>query len=170
MYRDAEVFVNGWLVGHHEGGYNSFRLRHHGRPELWAAPMSMSSPCVWTRLSLRAGSYEGAGIYRCMFVVRENRPVAIAPDGVFVWSEFKNNVPGIHPQIHVQVQLLNWQTNAAKTVVRADNLFLRMANRLPRSMKRPKFPANPNTDVTMTTHVWAPELWSPENAQPFTNW
>src|SRR5690349_8167741 len=25
VFRDATVFVNGWFVGHHEGGYNGFR-------------------------------------------------------------------------------------------------------------------------------------------------
>jgi len=25
VFRDAQVFVNGWFVGHHESGYSSFR-------------------------------------------------------------------------------------------------------------------------------------------------
>src|SRR6185437_1942612 len=26
VFRDAEVFVNGWYIGHHESGYSSFRF------------------------------------------------------------------------------------------------------------------------------------------------
>ena len=36
--------------------------------------------------------YEGAGIYRHVWLDKTS-PVAIAPDGVFVWSKFKHNAP-----------------------------------------------------------------------------
>ena len=60
--------------------------------------------------------YEGAGIYRHVWL-EKNSPIAIAPDGVFVWSEFQNNVPVGEVQIHAQVEILNSQTNAVNALV-----------------------------------------------------
>jgi len=34
--------------------------------------------------------YEGAGIYRHVWLEKTS-PVAVAPDGIFVWSKFENN-------------------------------------------------------------------------------
>ena len=36
--------------------------------------------------------YEGAGIYRHVWLEKTS-PVAVAPDGIFVYSEFNDNVP-----------------------------------------------------------------------------
>ena len=40
VYRDATVFVNGWIVGHHESGYSSFRyditdIANFGERKTW---------------------------------------------------------------------------------------------------------------------------------------
>jgi beta-galactosidase len=57
--------------------------------------------------------YEGAGIYRHVWLVK-TAPVAIAPDGIFVYSEFKNNLPGDTTQsparLHIETRLFNSQT------------------------------------------------------------
>jgi beta-galactosidase len=103
VFRDATVFVNGWFVGHHEGGYNSFRyditdLAVPGGKNVVAVRVDASQFEGWF--------YEGAGIYRHTWLVK-TAPVAIAPDGVFVWSEFKNSVPESHAEIHVKTKLLN---------------------------------------------------------------
>ena len=116
VFRDAEVFVNGWFVGHHEGGYNGFRyditdVANCGGNNVIAVRVDASKSEGWF--------YEGAGIYRHVWLVK-TAPLAIAPDGVFVWSQFKNNVPKGRPEIHVQVQLLNSQTNATNATVQAE--------------------------------------------------
>ncbi len=89
VYRDCTVFVNGWFVGHHESGYDSFRyditdLAHCGGSNLVAVRVDASRPEGWF--------YEGAGIYRHVWLLK-TAPVAIAPDGVFVFSTFAGNVP-----------------------------------------------------------------------------
>ena len=160
VYRDAEVFVNGWLVGHHEGGYNSFRYDITDVLNCGGTNVNVIAVRV-DATKFEGWFYEGAGIYRHVWLVK-TAPVAIAPDGVFVWSEFKNNVPDIHPQIHVQVQLLNWHTNAAKTIVRAE-IFSPDGKSVTSVHEKAEIPGESKHDVTMLTHVWAPELWSPED-------
>ena len=116
MFRDAEVFVNGWFVGHHESGYNSFRyditdLANVGGKNVVAVKVDASRFEGWF--------YEGAGIYRHTWLVK-TAPLAIAPDGIFVHSQFKNNVPEGPAEIHVQTRLLNTRTNAAEATVKCE--------------------------------------------------
>ena len=89
-FRDCTVFVNGWFVGHHESGYGGFRyditdVAACGGKNVVAVRVDATQSEGWF--------YEGAGIYRHVWLVK-TAPLAIAPDGVFVFSAFKNNVPG----------------------------------------------------------------------------
>ena len=86
---DATVWVNGWLVRRHEGGYYPFReditdVVHFGGENTVAVRVDATKSEGWF--------YEGAGIYRHVWL-DVTAPVAIAPDGIFVHSKFKNNVP-----------------------------------------------------------------------------
>src|SRR6202012_6275225 len=85
VFRDCDVFVNGWFVGHHAGGYNGFRfditdVANCDGKNVVAVKVDVSQFDGWF--------YEGAGIYRHVWLVKTG-PLALAPDGVFVWSEFK---------------------------------------------------------------------------------
>ena len=89
-FRDTHVFLNGYSIGHHESGYDSFRyditdVANCGGSNLLAIRVDASEFEGWF--------YEGAGIYRHVWLV-ETGPLAIAPDGTFVYSQFPNNVPG----------------------------------------------------------------------------
>src|SRR5665213_421837 len=86
VFRDCDVFVNGWRVGHHDSGYDSFRyditeVANPGGKNVIAVKVDASQFEGWF--------YEGAGIYRHVWL-EETSPVAIAPDGIFVWSTFSN--------------------------------------------------------------------------------
>ena len=65
--------------------------------------------------------YEGAGIYRHVWLVK-TAPLAIAPDGIFVYSQFKNNIPKGPAKIHIQTRLLNSQTTSADATVKGQIL------------------------------------------------
>jgi beta-galactosidase len=105
--------------------------------------------------------YEGAGIYRHVWLDK-TAPVAIAPDGVFVFSQFKNNVPSSKAQINVEARLLNAQTNAAKATVRCEIIS-------PDGKSLVKFKESENVKgagqrtVKLATKVSAPVFWSPES-------
>ncbi len=110
VYRNSLVWLNGHCLGRHLSGYSGFRYdisqyaNYGGKNEL-VVRVDASRFEGWF--------YEGAGIYRHVWLVK-TAPLAIAPDGIFVWSQFKKNIPKGRPEIHVQVKLLNWQTNAVK--------------------------------------------------------
>jgi beta-galactosidase len=115
-FRDTTVWVNGWLVKRHEGGYYPFReditdVVHFGGKNLVAVKVDAGKFEGWF--------YEGAGIYRHVWLDK-TAPVAIAPDGVFVWSAFENNVPGGSAEINVQTKLINAETNPAKASVKCE--------------------------------------------------
>ena len=92
VYRNSLVWLNGHCLGRHLDGYSSFRYdlsrfaNYGGKNEL-AVRVDASRFEGWF--------YEGAGIYRHVWLEKTS-PLAIAPDGIFVWSEFENpgNAPG----------------------------------------------------------------------------
>ena len=116
VFRDATVWVNGWCVRHHEGGYYPFReditdVVHFGGKNTIAVRVDATKIEGWF--------YEGAGIYRHVWLDK-TAPVAIAPDGIFVQSEFEKNIPQGSPEITVEVRLLNTTTNAGKATVNCE--------------------------------------------------
>jgi len=113
VFRDATVWVNGWLVRRHEGGYYPFReditdLVKFGGKNTIAVRVDATKFEGWF--------YEGAGIYRHVWLDK-TAPVAITPDGVFVYSEFSNNVPQSSCNLHFQTRVKNSLTNAQLVVV-----------------------------------------------------
>ena len=116
VFQSATVWVNGWLVTRHEGGYYPFRCDvtdikvRFGGTNLITVKVDASKFEGWF--------YEGAGIYRHVWLDK-TAPVAIAPDGVFVWSEFLTNVIDQEGEVRVNLGALvkNYQTNQADVTV-----------------------------------------------------
>ena len=113
VYCKCQVFLNGYMLDHHEGGYNSFRcditdIADYGGNNVLAVRVDASEDEGWF--------YEGAGIYRHVWLVK-NAPLAIAPDGIFVYGQFSNNVPAGPAQIRLETTLLNAQDEPADAKV-----------------------------------------------------
>ncbi len=158
VFRDTEVWVNGWIVGHHESGYYPFRyditdVAKFGDQNVISVRVDASKFEGWF--------YEGAGIYRHVWL-DETAPVAIAPDGVFVYSEFKNNIPSGRAEINVEASLLNTLTNEQNATVRCEILS-------PDGKPVAKFKESREVQgaaqktVKLETKVSSPVLWSPES-------
>ncbi|MGD0207214.1 MAG: beta-galactosidase GalA [Verrucomicrobiota bacterium] len=163
VFRDCEVFVNGWFVGHHESGYSSFRyditdVANPGGKNVAAVKVDASQFEGWF--------YEGAGIYRHVWLVK-TAPLAIAPDGIFVYSTFKNNVPEGKADIHVQTRLLNSQTNAAQATVKCEIIGPDGKIADAKHQHTP-LEAQSQAKVEETMRVAAPALWSPESPKLYT--
>ncbi len=114
VFRDCTVFVNGWCVTHQESGYSSFRcditdIANCGGRNVVTVKVDASQFEGWF--------YEGAGIYRHVWLVK-TAPVAIAPDGVFVFSKFKNNVPKGAAEIHIATHVNNSQAKPVHVLVK----------------------------------------------------
>ena len=158
VFRDATVWVNGWCVRHHEGGYYPFReditdVLHYGGRNTIAVRVDATKVEGWF--------YEGAGIYRHVWLDK-TAPVAIAPDGIFVSPRFANNAPEGNPDIKVEVNLLNSTTNAANATVDCEIIS-------PEGKSLKKFSAsaelkrNSQAPVELQSQISLPVLWSPEN-------
>jgi beta-galactosidase len=161
VFRDATVWVNGWLVKRHEGGYYPFReditdVLHFGGKNVISVRVDASKFEGWF--------YEGAGIYRHVWL-EKTAPVAIAPDGIFVHSNAKNGSEKNGADIHFESRLQNSSTNHVKATVK----FLISAsdnNKIVETSFDTDLHPNLVTDVDTsetTTSILKPNWWSPES-------
>src|SRR6202142_1024012 len=157
VFRDSTVFVNGWFVGRQESGYGSFRyditdVANYGGRNVVAVRVDASEFEGWF--------YEGAGIYRHVWLVKTS-PLAIAPDGVVVYSQFANNVPDGPAELHLGARL----TNARGSVMDATVTWSVLApdgSAVANAQRSATVAPGSTLDVEQTALVRAPELWSPE--------
>jgi beta-galactosidase len=157
VYRDCTVFVNGWFVGHHESGYSGVRyditdVANCGGKNVVAVRVDASQFEGWF--------YEGAGIYRHVWLV-ETAPLSVAPDGVFVFSQFKDNIPEGPAEIHLQATLANAQNVPADAIVSWE-IAGPDGNVVASASQSGRIAAGATGDVVQTAKIAAPVLWSPE--------
>jgi beta-galactosidase len=163
VYRDCTVFVNGWFVGHHESGYSGFRyditdVALCGGRNIVAVRVEASQPEGWF--------YEGAGIYRHVWLVKTG-PLAVAPDGVFVYSRFKDNVPGGADEVHLEARLLNSQGVPADATVTWE-ISAPGGATFATATRSARVAAWTKLDLEQTADVRSPQLWSPETPKLYT--
>jgi beta-galactosidase len=157
VFRDCSVFVNGWFVGRNESGYSGFRfditdVANCGGRNVVAVMVNATQVEGWF--------YEGAGIYRHVWL-EKTAPVAIAPDGVFVFNKFKDNVPVGLAEVHLRTRITNADTASAETniewqITSPDGKVAASAGTLARVGRETQ------VDVDGSASITAPELWSPE--------
>lgn len=158
VYRDATVFVNGWLVRRHEGGYYPIReditdVVKFGERNVIAVKVDATKFEGWF--------YEGAGIYRHAWL-EKTAPVAIAPDGIFVYSQFKNNVPTGAAAIHVEADVLNKLTNVVNAVVNCE-IISPDGKSVAKFKGSQKVGGELQATLKLQADVASPELWSLES-------
>jgi beta-galactosidase len=158
VYRNCDVFVNGWFVGHHDDGYEGFRyditdVVHSSGKNVVAVKVDASQFEGWF--------YEGAGIYRHVWLVKTS-PLAIAPDGIFVHSQFKGTIPKGPAEIIVEASLLNMQPNAAKAIVTCE-IISPAGKSLVKFKGADVVKSQAQNTVRLEGKVTKPELWSPES-------
>jgi len=155
---DATVWVNGWFVKRHAGGYYPFRaditdIVRFGGTNVIAVRVETTRFEGWF--------YEGAGIYRHVWLDK-TAPVALAADGIFVYSSFKNNVPSGSAELHVEATLLNTLTNSAAATVDCE-VISPEGKSLARFKEPAKVADGSQETVKLQTRVSSPTLWSPES-------
>ena len=175
VMHDATVWVNGWLVKRHEGGYYPFReditdVVKFGGQNVIAVRVDASKFEGWF--------YEGAGIYRHVWLDK-TAPVAIAPDGVFVSSYFDHGVVGSTTTkeqstalIQTDINLLNYLTNdvlvllaqkilgpKGEIIFEKKDKYESLQSWIETYTRRDKFGGHMVRDFL---EVPVPELWSPE--------
>ena len=158
VYRDCTVYVNGWFVGHHESGYSGVRyditdVATCGGNNVVAVRVDATQPEGWF--------YEGAGIYRHVWLVKTG-PLAIAPDGVFVYGTFRDNVPAGPATVHLETTLANTLKTPADVLV-AWEILAPDGRTVATAQQKATAGGVAETVVTQAALVNAPELWSPES-------
>jgi beta-galactosidase len=156
-FRDTAVFVNGWYMGRHESGYSNFRFDitdvvNCGGKNVVSVKVDATESEGWF--------YEGAGIYRHVWLVK-TAPLAIAPDGVFVYSTFPNNIPDGPATIHAEVTVNNSFGGATNAIVTCD-VLTQDGTRVAQVQEDISIGGNSGT-ARLTTTVESPALWSPES-------
>ncbi|MGD0410954.1 MAG: beta-galactosidase GalA [Verrucomicrobiota bacterium] len=156
-YRDCRIFLNGFLIGHHEGGYDNFRYditdaANCGGSNVLAVRVDASEYEGWF--------YEGAGIYRHVWLVVAGS-LAIAQDGTFVYSQFSNNVPRGPATIQIETQIRNTQTKSVDAALQC-RILDPDGKEVARSDQTAVFDPLSLKTVLQSTLVPAPVLWSPE--------
>ena len=164
VYRDATVWVNGWLVRRHESGYSPLReditdALNFGGTNTIAVRVDATKFEGWF--------YEGAGIYRHVWL-EKTAPLAIAPDGVFVYAEFAHNVPEGPATIQLRTTLLNQQRSSAPaeihwSIIAPDGRTIDAGG-----TKVAEVAAAASVAFSGQTKIDSPVLWSPENPQLYT--
>jgi beta-galactosidase len=158
VMHDATVWVNGWCVRRHEGGYYPFReditdVVHFGGQNTVAVRVDATESEGWF--------YEGAGIYRHVWLDK-TAPVAIATDGIFVSPRFEKNIPQGSPEIAVEVCLLNATTNATKAAVNCE-IISPDGKSLKHISGSEKLKRQSHGAVKLESKLSSPILWSPES-------
>ena len=161
-FRDATVWVNGWLVKRHEGGYYPFReditdIAHFGGKNTVTVKVDASKFEGWF--------YEGAGIYRHVWLDK-TAPVAVAPDGIFVWSQFPDNVPEGPANLFVKTQVKNSSTNEAAVMMSYEIISPDGASQtidVGHGFNVGVAFANSSAEFLGRTDLAKPVLWSPES-------
>jgi len=157
-YRDSRVFVNGYFVGHHESGYTSFRyditdLMNCGGKNTVAVRVDASQFEGWF--------YEGAGIYRHVWLVK-TAPVAVVPDGVFVYSSFAGSEPVAKAEIHAEARLHNSRPEETAARVQFEILDAK-GQSVARGERAARLAAEADTTAAALIPLRSPVLWSPEH-------
>jgi beta-galactosidase len=165
VYRDATVWVNGWLVKRHESGYSPLR------EDITAVLDFGGANTITVRVDatkFEGWFYEGAGIYRHAWLEKTD-PLAIAPDGVFVAPEFPGNIPSGPATIRLQTTVLNKYRNARAAEVRW-SIFAPNGQPLVESdaHQSAEIAAGVQAEFVGQTKVLTPALWSPEDPKLYT--
>jgi beta-galactosidase len=106
VFRDSQVFVNGFFLGREASGYSGFQydlsdVLNYGGENVIAVRADATLEEGWF--------YEGAGIYRHVFLTK-TEPLHVAPDGVFVSS----TLDGAAAQLSARATLQNHGRGAAR--------------------------------------------------------
>ncbi len=155
VYRDAQVWLNGCLLGRNESGYDGFRFDltdylNYGTDNVLVVRVDATQSEGWF--------YEGAGIYRHVWLVKTG-PLHVAPDGVQVLTDIHDETAGVT----ANVGLTNDSDSAA--TCRMESVIIDAAgHEVVRGISAP-FALAPRqeTDQTQELSVTAPRLWSLES-------
>jgi beta-galactosidase len=160
VFRNSLVWLNGHCLGRHLDGYSTFyydisRFARCGGTNVLVVRVDATRFQGWF--------YEGAGIYRHVWLVK-TAPLHIAPDGVFVWSTFSNNVPVGPARVRLKTMVVNAGQNPVLAKVEWNLLSLDGKSPVKADASNSgNLQPQASLDFSGEIAVPAPSLWSPES-------
>lgn len=161
VFRDAIIFVNGYIAARHASGYAPFRveiddfLNYDGKPNVIAVRADASLGEGWF--------YEGAGIYRHVDLVRAD-PLHIPQWGTFVRCDIR----GQRAQLLVTTEVVN--SGPAPVAVLLKQQMFDARGRIVAECEDAKLTLSPGQHASSegSTFVDTPSLWSIESPALYT--
>jgi beta-galactosidase len=98
VFRNSKVFFNGYYLGTEQSGYNGFEYDvtayvNYGGENTIVVRVDASMEEGWF--------YEGAGIYRHVYLQKTN-PIHVIANGTYITSEIKNDDAEVTAQVTIQ--------------------------------------------------------------------
>ena len=160
-FRDAQVFLNGFFLGHYPSGYDGFScdltdLLNYGKNNVLVVRLDATLKEGWF--------YEGAGIYRHVWLIK-TAPLHVARYGAYVTTD----VTGISGNtaasatVHAQTTIDNDSRQPVtfdlqQTVVEAQNHPIAQT-----TLNHLTLLPQDHADFSATLPVDHPDLWSPDS-------
>ena len=162
VFQDAQVYVNGQLVGEHLGGYTGFCYDITTNVVLGDNVVAVRVNNLWNaQIAPRAGDFVFlGGIYRDAWLVVTD-PLHVTWYGTFVTTPTLGMNGGVSSTVNIQTEIMNGNTNAVFCTVETDiedansNLVTTV------SSTQTLQPGTTNVFSQTTPPVANPLLWSP---------
>ena len=155
VFRDSQVWVNGFYLGRESSGYSSFGYDltdylNYGGNNVIAVRVDASLEEGWF--------YEGAGIYRHVWLTK-TAPLHVAKWGTFVTSDVGKNSADVTARVTVNNESTgNASFAIQQTIVGTDGQSVSSGD-----LKRLSLKPGASSDFVSTFTVPNPELWSIES-------
>lgn len=160
VFQVAEVFVNGWRVGEHRGGYTGFTFDITDAVKAGENVLAVRVNNLWNgQLAPRAGEHAfSGGIYRNVRLVVTS-PLHVGWYGTFVTTP---QVSKESATVNVKTEVVNSSGAASPVTVRT--LVLDAKGRTVARMESAQTiaPNSTNTFDQTSSSILKPKLWSPE--------
>ena len=155
VFRDCEVWLNGYLIRRHLSGYTSFGIDitdyvKYGEKNVLVVRVNAGAYELW--------SYEGAGIYRHVRLVKTD-PLHIPQWGTYVSSTVNQKGKKVSAELTIQTAIANESDqdnscNLVSTIVDADGKVVASVK------SKATVKARANERITQKVKVKKARLWS----------
>ena len=163
VYSDADVYVNGTLLGEHHYGYTSFAFDISD----YVTCDGVTDNVIAVKAVNNIPSsrwYSGSGIYRDVTLIATD-PVHVAYRGVSVTTP---NIASGTGTVNVSVEIDNDGSSAATATVTSTVYAKGGSSALATSSTTATIAAGDTTTASVSPSVSSPKLWSPDNPNLYT--
>jgi hypothetical protein len=160
-FRDAQIYINGHLVGSHRGGYTGFSFDVTEYLKTGRNILAVRLNNIWNpRLAPRNGDHNfTGGIYRDVYLVVTNQ-VHVTWYGIFVTTPNLSKTSG---DVNIKTEVRNDGSISKNYTVKTD--IVDPPGKIISSVSSEEFiPANTTVEFDQTTKaIKVPKLWHPQH-------